>query len=95
MKLMMIVVDADRGPDVEDVLHEARVAGYTELPTVLGKGDTGMKQGTRAYPGSSSMYLVAVPVPQAEAIVGRLAVLQAEHPGEGLAVYGLDATKML
>lgn len=95
MKLIMIVVDADRGEAVEHVLRRAHVAGYTELPTVLGKGETGLKQGTRAFPGSSTMYLVAVPAPQAEAIVDELAQVQESHPSDGLAVYGFDATKML
>ena len=95
MKLIMIVVDADRGEEVEAILHNARVAGYTELPTVLGKGETGRKQGTRAFPGSSTMYLVAVPAPQANVIVSELARVQEAHPSDGLAVYGFDATKML
>jgi hypothetical protein len=60
MRLLMIVVDSNHQADVEKILDAHDVPGYSELPNVLGKGQTGLKQGTRAFPGSSTLYFTAV-----------------------------------
>ena len=56
----MIVVDSNHQADVEKILDSHAVPGYSELPNVLGKGETGKKQGSRAFPGSSTLYFTAV-----------------------------------
>lgn len=60
MKLLMIVVDAHHQKDVEEILDRHSVPGFSELPNVLGKGETGRKLGSRAFPGSSTLYFTAV-----------------------------------
>ncbi len=95
-QMMMIFVDADHASDIEQVLDECELPGYTEFPTVLGKGDSGKKLGTRAFPGSSTMYMVVVDercrVPLAE----RLKALQdTEGPHEGLRVYATPAEEIV
>lgn len=96
MKLVMIFVDSHHAADVEALLEEAGLPGYSEFPTVLGKGQSGRKLGTRAFPGSSTLYLAAVQAERAEALVSELGQLRnARGPEEGLKVYAIDATEML
>lgn len=96
MKMLMIFVDADHADDVADLLDRHHVAGYSRFPNVLGKGVTGTKLGTRAFPGSSTLYVAAVPTPVADGVTDDLNTLRASHgPEEGLKAYALDATEIL
>ena len=96
MKLLLIFVDADHAADVADVLDRHDITGYSEIPQILGKGVTGRKLGTRAFPGSSTLYFAAVPVGAAAALVEALRALRAARgPEEGLKVYTLDTTELL
>ena len=96
MKLILIFVDADHAADVAGVLERHAITGYSEIPQVLGKGTTGSKLGTRAFPGSSTLYFAAVQPEAAEALVESLRSLRdARGPEEGLKVYTLDTTELL
>ena len=95
MKLLMIIVDAARGHDVEAILDDEKVGGYTELPAVLGRGAHGRKEGTRAFPGSSAIYLAAVPPDKVDAIADDLRALRDAHPQHGIHAYGFDMTPLL
>jgi hypothetical protein len=95
MKLLMIIVDAGRGHDVEAILDCEHVDGYTELPAVLGRGEHGRKEGTRAFPGTSAMYLAAIPPEKVDAIADDLRALRDAHPEHGLHAYGFDMTPLL
>ncbi len=95
MKLLMIIVDAARGYDVEAILDQENVGGYTELPAVLGKGEHGRKEGTRAFPGSSAMYLAAVTPEKVDAVADDLRALRDAHPEHGIHAYGFDMTPLL
>jgi hypothetical protein len=96
MKLMMIFVDADHGADVERLLESSDVPGYSEFPSVLGKGQTGRKFGSRAFPGSSTLYFVALRDGSCGGLCDQLAALRKEKgPGEGLRVYVFDALEVV
>jgi hypothetical protein len=97
MKLMLIFVDADRAADVERLLDASDVPGYSEFPGVLGKGATGRKFGNRAFPGSSTLYFVALLGEGAcGGLCDRLEALRTERgPEEGLRVYVLEATEVI
>ena len=55
MQMLMIVVASSHKDRVEAALSERHVLGYTELPTVYGMGQTGMRLGSRAFPETSSI----------------------------------------
>jgi hypothetical protein len=94
--LMIIFVDAEHASDIEQLLEDCEVPGYTEIPTVLGKGATGRKLGTRAFPGSSTVYLVAVDDTCREPLAQRLRALRDERgPAEGLKVFAVDSEEVL
>ncbi len=96
MKLLLILVDADRSADVERLLEASHVPGYTEVPNALGKGRTGRKLGSRAFPGSSTMYFVGLPDGECHGLCDELRRLRdAKGPEEGLKAYVFDTTEVL
>ncbi len=96
MKLILIFVDADHAADVAELLEHHAVTGYSEIPQVLGKGVTGRKLGTRAFPGSSTLYFAAVQPDVAEALMRSLRALRTGRGSvEGLKAYSLDTMELL
>ncbi len=96
MKLLLIFVDADHAKDVERILNDHGAPGYSAFPNVLGKGKTGRKLGTRAFPGSSTLYFVGIGDDGCQGLCDRLRELQ-QHAGpeEGLTAYTIDAEEVL
>ena len=91
-QMLVIFVDADHKADVEQILDEYEPLGYSMIPEVLGKGVTGRKFGSRAFPGSSACYVAAVTDECEQKVVSRLQTLAAEKgTAEGLKVYSLAA----
>ena len=60
MKMVIMIVDSGNKDEIKDMLQECDVPGYTEIPDVLGNGTTGQKGGSRAFPGSSTLFMVAL-----------------------------------
>ena len=60
MQMLMIVVESSHKEQVETALSEHRVLGYTEIPTVYGMGNSGMRLGSRAFPETSSIIFTVV-----------------------------------
>lgn len=96
MKLYMIIVDGDHAADVQGLLDSCGLAGYSEIPTVLGKGATGRKLGTRAFPGSSTLFMAAVDAECASRLTEELGRLRDARGREGgLKVYAMDTVEVL
>jgi len=96
MTLLLIFVDADHAEDVERLLDAHGVPGYSTFPNVLGKGTTGRKFGNRAFPGSNTLYFVALPDGNCRGLCDALQALRTEKgPEEGLKAYTLDTTEVL
>ncbi len=96
MKLLLIVVNSDHAADVGALLERYGVPGYSEIPTILGKGATGRKLGTRAFPGTSTLFFAAVAPEHCTSLVDELRALRDERgPEEGLKVYSLDTKELL
>lgn len=60
MKMLMIVVDEAKKEELEILLNDAGVDGYTEIPRVMGMGDTGPRLGSRAFPRTSAVIFTVV-----------------------------------
>jgi hypothetical protein len=60
MRLLMIIVESRYKEKVAAALLEKKIAGYTEIPTVYGMGETGLRLGSRAFPQSSSILFTVV-----------------------------------
>ena len=94
--MMLVFVDADHARDVERLFEDCAVPGYTEIPNVLGKGATGRKLGNRAFPGSSTLFVVAVDESCRTGLEVRLRALrETRGPDEGLKVFLLNAEELL
>ncbi len=96
MKLLVVVVDRDRVGEVTSLLDGAGVTGYSLLPDVLGKGETGAHLGTRAFPGENAMVLALVPPAGAAGLTeGLRDIKHGFLPGQGLMAFSLDANPLV
>ena len=58
--MLVIIVENEYKEKVEAALSDRRVLGYTEIPTVYGMGQTGLRLGSRAFPQTSSIIFTIV-----------------------------------
>jgi hypothetical protein len=72
MRMLMIVVESTHQERVEAALTEQRVLGYTQIPTVYGSGQTGMRLGSRAFPETSSIIFTVVEETKAEELLAAI-----------------------
>lgn len=68
MKLLMIMAPTECLEDLQNLVKSHDVQSYTELPNLLGAGASGGHMGTRAFPGTSSIFMTIVEAPVAEKI---------------------------
>jgi hypothetical protein len=96
MKLLVVVVDRERVGDVTTLLDGMGVTGYSLLPTVLGRGETGAHLGSRAFPGENAMVLALVVPSQAAGLTEGLRELKTRFlSGQGLMAFRLDAVPLV
>ena len=96
MKLLMIFVDGAHADDVQTLLEEGEAAGFSRFPNITGKGTTGRKLGTRAFPGSSELFVTVIDEHRCTPFVSRLEELRNERGAhEGLKVYCMEANELL
>jgi hypothetical protein len=96
MRILLIFVDADHAADVERLLDEKGVPGYSRFPEVLGRGATGRKLGSRAFPGASQLFFVALPDGSCAGLCTELERLRsAKGPEEGLRAYVMAADQVV
>jgi hypothetical protein len=96
MKLLMVLVDSNHQKHVEEILDRYDVPGYTKLSNALGKGESGRKLGSRAFPGSNTLFFTAVDGDICQTLCADLKALR-EKAGreEGLKAFVLEAENVL
>ena len=72
MKMLMLVYSGANPNRVSSLLEIHRAGGWTEFEGVHGAGASGRREGTRAWPGSSSLWVSVVPDESAPDLVGAL-----------------------
>ena len=96
MKLLVVVVDRERVGDITALLDGRGVTGYSLLPTVLGRGETGAHLGSRAFPGENAMVLALVVPSEAAGLTEGLRELKTSFlSGQGLMAFALDAVPLV
>ena len=60
MKLLMIVVDSPCREELEALFQRVGVTGYTEIPSVHGVGESGIRMGSGAFPATSSLFFTII-----------------------------------
>jgi hypothetical protein len=85
---MLMLVYSGRDPHrIPSLLDRHGAGGYTEFRNTYGAGSTGRREGSRAWPGESTLYVSVVPEPQSEALVATLRDESGRlEPGERLHV---------
>jgi hypothetical protein len=88
MKMLLIAYDTFIDKEVPDCLETCGVPGYTKLAVIVGRGETGTKEDTPAWPGTTSVLFTGASDEQAETLRKRLACLRGTHGGRaGLKVF--------
>ena len=96
MNLIMVMCAGEHLADVQRIIDSHEVSGYTEIPNVPGSGATGRRMGTRAYPGTSSIVLTAVPNEVVGTLIEDLRAFAARlRPGEGVRAFVLPVDQMI
>jgi nitrogen regulatory protein PII len=85
MKMLIIVARESMLGELEELLRENGIMGYTILNHVLGKGVTGKMVGTFFQPDINSIIFAVLPSNQADRAVS---ALTAFHTARGLATQG-------
>ncbi len=80
MKAIVVITDSDAVPFFERALLESSDRGFTVVPTVFGRGRTGLKTGDRVHPGASSLLFTVVDDVEKDAV---LAVVRSARDGAG------------
>ena len=87
MKLVMMLYTGSTPQRVADVLDLHDANAFTEIGRVHGRGLTGRVEGTRAWPGESSVLFSVVPDELVAKLEGALrALANGAAPGERLHV---------
>lgn len=95
-RMMIMFVDASHADDVANILEACQVIGYSEVEGVLGKGSTGRKLGSRAFPGSSTCFMAAMSEECAADLTARLQTLRdAKGADEGLKLFSVGAEELI
>jgi hypothetical protein len=95
-RMMVIFVDASHADDVTAILEDCDLTGYSQLPGILGKGLTGRKLGSRAFPGSSTCFLAAMSAECATQLTKRLEDLRESRGAEeGLKLYSVEVEELI
>lgn len=69
MKAIVVITDSDAIPAFERAFLESGDRGFTVVPTVWGRGKTGLKTGDRVHPGGSSLLFTVVAEQEQEAVL--------------------------
>lgn len=70
---MLVVVYSGAAPRrISSLLDEHHAGGYTEFAGVHGAGESGRREGNRAWPGESTLFVSIVPAATAGTLVDTL-----------------------
>lgn len=72
MKMLMVVYSGSAPRRISSLLDAHQAGGYTEFRNAHGVGSTGKREGSRAWPGESTLWVSVVPEEQSELLVRSL-----------------------
>lgn len=87
MKAVVVITDSEAMRTFERAFVEGGDRGFTIVPTLMGRGRTGLKAGDRVHPGASSLLFTVLAEDQVESA---LAFVRAVRDAAGLR----DQTKL-
>jgi len=96
MKTLLIVYSGPDSRDVERLLDEHEAGGYTEIGPARGAGRSGRREGTRAWPGASTVFMSVVPTDRVESLTSALVAFRASlAPSDRLHIVVLPTDSFL
>jgi hypothetical protein len=72
MKMLMVVDSGSSPSRISSLLDRHHAGGYTEFRNTHGVGATGRRDGSRAWPGASTLWVSVVPAQTSDELVGTL-----------------------
>ena len=75
MKMLVLIYSGPAPNRISSLLDQHHAGGYTEFRNAHGSGATGRREGTRAWPGESTLFVSVLPAEHSESLV---AVLRGE-----------------
>lgn len=96
MKMIMILCPSSEVGNVQKLVDEHHVHGYSEILEVRGAGVSGKHMGTRAWPGMSALVFSVVEEPQVDDLIEAVRELASRcSPEEGIRAFVLPVEKMV
>lgn len=90
MTMLMLLYSGANPQRISSLLDRHHAGGYTEFRNAHGAGSTGRREGSRAWPGESTLWISVVPAAQAAAMLDALRAKAGSLPaGERLHVAAL------
>lgn len=87
MKMLVLVYSGSSPQRISSLLDAHHAGGYTEFRNAHGAGSTGRREGSRAWPGESTLFVSVLPATQSDALVSALRAVTTKLPaGERLHV---------
>ena len=72
MKMLMVVYSGSSPRRISSLLDAHHAGGYTEFRNAHGVGSTGKRDGSRAWPGDSTLYVSVLPAERSDELVATL-----------------------
>lgn len=72
MKMLMLIYSGNDPHRISSLLDGHHAGGYTEFRDAHGSGTTGRRDGSRAWPGESTLFVSVVPDETADELVAIL-----------------------
>ena len=60
MRMLMTVIDNAKKEEFEVFLERSGIEGYTEIPRAAGRGLSGRREGSRAFPRTSAVFFTVL-----------------------------------
>ena len=87
MKTLMLIYSGESPQRISSLLDAAQATGYSEFRNVHGSGSHGKREGSRAWPGESTLFVSVLPEDRARALLDTLrGAVPKLPPGDSLHV---------
>lgn len=81
MKMLIVVYSGSNPNRIASLLDSHHAGGYTEFRNAHGVGATGRREGSRAWPGESTLFFSVIPAERSVELVETLRSEAARLPG--------------
>ncbi len=96
MEFLVLVCSDTLQNEVDQMLEDLKITGYTHVPQATGAGNGGgIRLNDEIWPGSNSIYMVAVSPQQSAEIKSRIRKYRQEPLREGMKLFALPLTEVI